>query len=80
MINGQHKTNNNRPGSHLVSKKGQRKLASDANAGPASTINAQRHNSNEPIQEDLVQDQIEKAHAQSCEEIVRQNDNVVADL
>ena len=49
-----------------------------SNAGPASSF-AQKINTAE-AQEGLVEDQIERAHAVSCEEIIRQHDNVVADL
>ena len=48
-------------------------------AGPAS-VYAQRQMHSTEVQDGLVEDQIEKAHALSCEEIIRQHDGVVADL
>ena len=51
-----------------------------SNAGPASSFVQRMSNGPAEIQEGLVEDQIERAHAVSCEEIIRQHDNVVADL
>ena len=54
-----------------------------ANAGPASSnapFRQQSHPSHLDHAEGLVQEQIERAHTLSCEEIIRQHDHVVDDL
>ena len=53
--------------------------AAQSNAGPASSARGAPVETREE-QENLENEQIEKAHAQSCEEIIRQHDGVVADL